>query len=302
MKYLLTLVSKGKFDDRAIDLVSKYLDIPLKKSGFNILNEDQAIQAQVSCDISLEKMIGLRNSLALFETDILITPTHNARKKLLIADMDSTIVTSETLDDLADHAGLKDKISAITQRAMNGELDFEKALDERIGLLKGLTLANISQTIGATKISPDAQTLVATMKQKGRATCVLVSGGFTLFTSHIAKLCGFDDHQGNFLHIDEEAQILRGTVQKPVLDKGSKVKFLNHYADQNNLELSHSMTIGDGANDLPMLLAAHNAGGLGIGYYPKPAVGAELVNVICHTTLKSALYAQGYHTADIQSL
>jgi len=232
------------------------------------------------------------------KADIFITSNHNRRKKLLLADMDSTIVQGETLDDLAAHAGIKDKISAITARAMNGELDFHDAIRERVGLLKDLSADMLDKTLQETPLSQGAKSLVQTMKTGG-AHCVLVSGGFTFFTNAIAQQVGFDNNHGNILGIENNR--LTGQVADPILDKDAKLTFLNDYAQKQSIDLSNTMTIGDGANDLPMLLDAQNANGLGIGYYAKPAVAVQLINTIRHTDLTSALYAQGYTAEEIIS-
>ncbi len=229
----------------------------------------------------------LREYFSDSKIDFFLTPQDQRRKKLLLADMDSTIVTGETLDDLAEYAGLKEKISAITARAMNGELDFHSALTERVGLLKDLPSRALDKTLAHIRLSAGAQTLVRTMKHHG-ATCVLVSGGFTFFTGPVAEQAGFDHHHGNTLDIQND--LLTGRVIPPVLDKFSKVTFLEHYSTALEIPLALCATIGDGANDIPMLKSA----GLGVGYHPKPAVREALSNCILYGDLTALLYAQGY--------
>lgn len=256
------------------------------------LAQDKAADLEISQSVDRAALEGLRAMLATDRIDLFVNPLEGRRKKLLLADMDSTIVTSETLDDMAAFAGIKDQVAAITARAMNGEIDFHAAIKERVGLLKGLPHDVLSQTLAHTQLSPGAETLVRTMKKFG-ATCVLVSGGFTFFTEAIAAQVGFDYHHGNTLGIKNEQ--LSGEVIPPILDKFSKVEFLELYMQRLRLTALDALTIGDGANDLPML----NMAGLGIGYHAKPAVAAELNNLVIHGDLSAALYAQGYADSDL---
>lgn len=255
------------------------------------LEEHKAADLGLAECLNLEQMKELRAILAEDRIDAFCTRTVDRRKKMLIADMDSTIVTSETLDELADEAGIKDQISQITERAMRGELDFEAALKERVGLLKGLPQDALKRTLDKTDISEGAQQLVSTMRQNG-AFCALVSGGFTYFTGAIALELGFSAHHGNTLGIEDEK--LTGTVGLPILGKEAKLSFLQLYCEEIGIDISQSVAIGDGANDLPMLEAA----GLGFGYHPKPLLEEKLLNCIIHTDLTSLLYAQGYKNAD----
>ncbi|MCB1720987.1 MAG: phosphoserine phosphatase SerB [Alphaproteobacteria bacterium] len=245
----------------------------------------------VSDNTSSALFMHLRDFLEKDAIDVFITPIENRRKKLVLADMDSTIVRGETLDDLAEHAGIKDQIAEITARAMNGELDFHAALNERVGLLKGLETTALDKTLSAMTINPGAQTLIQTMRKNG-AHCVLVSGGFTFFTGAVAKQVGFHSHHGNVLEIEDGA--LTGKVKPPILDKHAKVECLRTYMDRFNLKPKDCLTIGDGANDIPMLKTA----GLGIGYKPKPAVANQIDNLIIHGDLSAALYAQGFTDSD----
>lgn len=251
--------------------------------------EHQWIEEGKALDIFVDKKIDIKpicEKLNDQKIDVFITPVKNRRKKLLIADMDSTIVEGETLDDLAAFAGLKDQIAAITARAMNGELDFKAAIKERVGLLKGLSEDKLTEALAQTHLNPGAESFVQTMKESG-AHCVLVSGGFTVFTQAIAHRVGFHANHGNILGISDGA--LDGTVKDPILDKNAKVYFLDLYLKEHGLTPDQAVTIGDGANDLPMLKAA----GLGIGYHPKLVVANEIDNVIRHGDLTAALYAQG---------
>ncbi|MCD8498220.1 MAG: phosphoserine phosphatase SerB [Alphaproteobacteria bacterium] len=204
----------------------------------------------------------------------------------MLADMDSTIIAEETLDELAAYAGIKDQIAAITARAMNGELDFHAALRERVSLLQGLEEHALAETLERMKVNDGAPEFIAAMRKSG-ATCVLVSGGFTFFTGAVADKVGFHNHHGNTLLI--EGGKLTGGVGEPILDKDSKLAYLKDYAGKLGISLAETLTIGDGANDLPMLKAA----GLGIGYYPKKAVADEVDSVIQYGDFTAALYAQG---------
>ncbi|MDR3521385.1 MAG: phosphoserine phosphatase SerB [Acidocella sp.] len=243
-----------------------------------------------SCEFIVKKLpdiAQLKLVLSHKATDVLITRFRGRRKALLLADMDSTIVTSETLDELAAFAGIKDKIAEITKRAMNGELDFPTALRERVAMLKGLELSALERTWRETEFCPGARTLIATMRNYG-ATTALVSGGFTFFTARVAAELGFDIHRANTL-LDNGSH-LTGEVAEPILGKDAKVAALTELAEKRGIKLSATLAVGDGANDLPMLKEA----GLGIAYYAKPVVAEEVLNKIEHTDLTSLLYAQGY--------
>ena len=221
------------------------------------------------------------------QVDIFVTKSRGRRKAVLVADMDSTIVTCETLDELAAFAGLKDEIAEITRRAMNGELDFAAALRERVAMLTGLKLSALEATWAEIQFCPGARELVATMRAHG-ATTALVSGGFTFFTSRVAAEIGFDIHRSNEL-LDNGSE-LTGAVAEPILDKNAKLHTLQELAQKRGVKLAATLAVGDGANDLPMLKEA----GLGIAYHAKPVVAAQVANRVEHTDLTSLLFAQGY--------
>lgn len=225
--------------------------------------------------------------------DICLTPVGARRKKLLICDMDSTIIQQECLDELADFAGLKAEISAITERAMAGELNFEEALTERVGMLDGLALDTL-ETCYRERITlmPGAKTLVATMKAAG-ARCVLVSGGFTYFTSRIAEAAGFDTHQGNTLL--DDGKVLTGKVGLPILGREAKLAALNSEASGLGLSMDETAAMGDGANDLAMI----EASGLGVAYHAKPVVAAAADCGISVNDLTAVLYFQGFTDSEI---
>lgn len=212
------------------------------------------------------------------------------RKSLLLADMDSTIVTTETLDELAAEAGLKERIAAITARAMNGELDFKAALRERVAMLKGLDEAALLRTWETTELMPGARLLVATMRAAG-AHAALVSGGFTFFTARVAALVGFHEHHANELVVTDGR--LAGTVAEPILDRDSKLARLMGLSRSLGIAVGDTLTVGDGANDLPMLKAA----GLGVAFRAKPTVQAEVQARVNHGDLTALLFAQGFRRA-----
>ena len=222
------------------------------------------------------------------EADICVQPAERRRKRLLVADMDSTIIGCECLDELADFAGLKAEIAAITERAMAGELPFEAALIERVGRLKGLGLDALRQTYEArVRLNPGAATLARTMAAHG-ARCVLVSGGFEFFTSRVAAAAGFDAHRANRL-IDDGVR-LTGEVGMPILGREAKLAALTAEAERLGAGLDETLAVGDGANDLAMIEAA----GLGVAYRAKPIVAARADARVDHTDLTSLLYFQGY--------
>jgi phosphoserine phosphatase len=215
------------------------------------------------------------------------------RKRLLVSDMDSTIIGQECLDELADFAGLKAEVAAITERAMRGELDFDSALATRVAMLKGLDLAALQRCFDErVRLNPGAATLVATMRAAG-GRCVLVSGGFDFFTSRVAALGGFDAHRANRLLDDGAA--LTGEVARPILGRAAKLAALEAEAADMGLGPEAALAMGDGANDLDMIRAA----GLGVAYRAKPVVAAEAHGRIDHGDLAVALFFQGYAEDDI---
>lgn len=215
--------------------------------------------------------------------DYFVVPNDQPRPKLLICDMDSTIVESETLDDLAAAFDLKEQIAAITERAMRGDIDFASALNERVSMLKGMDEKKILDLLPHLRISQGAKDLVNTAKRAG-ATCLLVSGGFKHVTGYVAQELGFDGDFANEFIIKKGH--LTGEVKKPIQDKNSKLLILNDYVDQLGISNEEVMAIGDGANDIPMLQAA----GYGIAYKAKPIVQDAVNLQINHTDLSSAIY------------
>jgi phosphoserine phosphatase len=234
----------------------------------------------------------LRAALQDRPIDVVVQPAEGRRKKLFVADMDSTMIGQECIDELADYAGLKAHVASITERAMRGEIDFEPALRERVALLKGLPLAVVDDVIAKRiTLTPGARVLVQTMRHNGGYTC-LVSGGFTLFTTRIAAMVGFDENRGNTLLADGDR--LAGSVAEPILGRAAKFATLTELRARLRLAATETLAIGDGANDLAMIEAA----GLGVAYHAKPKVAEAAQARIDHGDLTALLYAQGYARAD----
>jgi phosphoserine phosphatase len=219
--------------------------------------------------------------------DFAVVPAEGRRKKLLVADMDSTIVAGEMLDELADFAGLKERVAAITARAMNGEIEYQESLRARVALLRGLGADALDKTFARARLNPGAATLVATMRAHGAYT-LLVSSGFRFFTARVRALAGFDADVGNEIEVADAK--LTGRVVEPILDKEVKRRTLIETASRLGLALSATLAVGDGANDLPMIREA----GLGVAFHPKPAVATEAPIAIRHADLTALLYLQGY--------
>ncbi len=223
---------------------------------------------------------------AKFAVDILCQDAAHRHKRLFIADMDATMVEEETLDELAGYVGLKDQIAAITRRAMEGELDFHAALRERVGLLKGLSATALEQTAAKMTFTKGGKQLLSALK-RNNVTCILVSGGFTFFTSRVAAFLGFDENHGNILNIEDG--LLTGTVGEPILDKTFKQNCLEQSAARLGIPLSATVAIGDGANDLPMLQTA----GLGVGFQSKPLLRDALSNHLLFNGLDALIPVLG---------
>jgi phosphoserine phosphatase len=229
-----------------------------------------------------------RGALADLPIDVCVQPWEGRRKRLFVADMDSTIIGCECLDELADFAGLKEPVSAITERAMRGEIAFEGALRERVAMLKGLSVTALEQAYAQrVRLNPGARTLVRTMAVNG-ARCVLVSGGFTFFTSRVAEAAGFHANRANTLI--EDGGALSGAVGEPILGREAKLAALLEEAKALGITPASAIAIGDGANDLAMIEAA----GLGVAYRAKPVVAAQAHCAVDHADLTAVLYFQGY--------
>jgi phosphoserine phosphatase len=263
---------------------------------------EEWLAEETACDLSLpdradarETENGLRRLLAPDPVDVVVQEGAARRKKLLIADMDSTMIDQECIDELADVIGIKREVAAITARAMNGEIAFEPALRERVRLLKGLPVATIGKVIRERiTLAPGSHELIATMKKNGARTA-LVSGGFTAFTSRIAAMLGFDENSANRL-IEEDGR-LTGAVAEPILGRQAKADALASITSRLGLSRADAIAVGDGANDLDMIRLA----GTGVALHAKPMVAAEAPIRIDHGDLTALLYMQGYRQSEFVS-
>ncbi len=292
MSHILTLVASGqspkltsKHFDEIISICSQH-DLQITDNQIKWLSEGKAGQICIASDASMTLIEALRDALAAYKIDIFIL-SETFKPGLLVADMESTIIPNEMLDDLAEIFGIEDKIKNITQRSMRGEIDFSESVRERVSLLKGTTEQVLQEQRDLIKPNPGAQEFVRTLGKNG-VISALVTGGFTFFSERIAKICGFDHHHANVLDIVEEK--LSGQVKDPILDKNAKAYYMNKYLDALDLGTENAIAIGDGANDLAILTRAE----LGIGYHPKPIVRETIKNCIIHGDLTVTLYALGY--------
>jgi phosphoserine phosphatase len=249
---------------------------------------DPGVAAEFDLDAVPDNRWEVWEGLQALRIDMVVQRAEGRKKRLLIADMDSTMIRQECIDELADEAGVGAHVADITARAMNGELDFEGALRERVGLLRGLPEAVIAQVLrDRITLMPGGPVLLATMKANG-AYAALVSGGFTAFTSAVADRLGFDENRANTLHV--EGGVLAGTVAEPILGKEAKLQALKEITAGLGITPDEAIAVGDGANDLPMLLAA----GTGVALHAKPRVQAECEVRVNHGDLTALLYLQGY--------
>ena len=252
------------------------------------------VERDRACDLQVESVAHGRAKLEglLPDVDVIVQPSAGRRKRRLVADMDSTMISVECIDELADYAGVKAEVAAVTERAMRGELDFEGALDARVALLKGLDAALVERCHEErVRLTPGARTLVRTMRAHG-AWCLLVSGGFSLFADRVASAIGFDAARSNDLHV--AGGRLTGTVGRPILGAEGKRQALLEAAGARGIALADTLAVGDGANDIPMLKEA----GLGIAYHAKPAAAAAAGARVEVNDLSAILFAQGYKMSE----
>ncbi|MGB5949785.1 MAG: phosphoserine phosphatase SerB [Parvibaculum sp.] len=292
MKYTLTLIgnSATSLGDELAAAASGLLPSPAAPDW---------LAPGLACDIAFEaedgKAIeaGLRKHFEGARVDLSVQTSGKRRKKLLVADMDSTIIQQECIDELAAELGIKERIAAITERAMRGEIAFEPALKERVALLKGLELASLEKVYRERIVeTPGGRALVGTMRANG-ATCALVSGGFTFFTERVGNAVGFNVNQANTLLFADGR--LTGEVAEPILGRSAKIEALVKLREELKLAPHDTMAVGDGANDLGMIEEA----GLGVAFHAKPVVAEVADARIDHGDLTALLYLQGYRQQDI---
>lgn len=308
--FIATLIADGTLDDSTFREVVHQFDMDF--SGGKLLSADW-IDDGYAADLvfTMEAPLGVAERASLaeaikdqalaiahhtqaggLELDVVVQPAASREKKLLVADMDSTMITVECIDELADYAGIKAQIAEVTERAMRGELDFAEALDARVALLKDLEESAIDRCLAErVRLMPGAKALVRTMRARG-ATTILVSGGFTRFAEPVGAEIGFDRVIANVLEIGEAR--LTGTVTKPIVDSSTKETTLLNALAELGLTAELSMAVGDGANDLAMIRQA----GLGVAYHAKPIVAAAAGARIDHGDLTALLYAQGIPRAE----
>jgi phosphoserine phosphatase len=235
----------------------------------------------------------VRTALGSASVDVVVQRAEGRRKALFLADMDSTMIGQECVDELADYVGVKPHVAAITERAMRGEIEFAPALRERVTLLKGLPATVVEEVIAdRIRLTPGARTLVATMRKHGAYTC-LVTGGFTVFSRHIADLIGFDESRANTLAVGPDGR-LSGEVAEPIFGREGKLATLIELRQARGLAPEATLAAGDGANDLAMIEAA----GLGVAYHAKPKVAQAAAARIDHGDLTALLYAQGFRRSE----
>jgi phosphoserine phosphatase len=289
MRIVLTLVA------RDFDALQEHLPTALEAvAGAGSPVKDTDILGDGAADLFFDHddpvivRAKVTDALERYPVDLCVQLAEHRRKRLLVADMDSTVVGCECLDELADFAGVKREVSQITERAMRGELPFEDALRERVRMIAGVTMEQMQACFDErVPLNPGALTLVRTMAANG-ARCVLVSGGFDFFTSRVAQAAGFQSHWGNKLIDDGEA--LTGRVVEPILGRDAKLTTLKAEAAGFGCAMVDTLAVGDGANDIDMILAA----GLGVAYRAKPVLADQADARLDHTDLTSLLYFQGY--------
>jgi len=302
MSYVATLISAPQRRAVTDTLAARVADeLPQARVGawldpgtaIDIVFDDPPDKPGVSAALLKKLTNQMRSMIGAAPVDVVVQPQDGRRKRLLVADMDSTMIGQECIDELADFAGFKDRVAAITERAMRGEIAFAPALRERVSLLRGLAAATIDRVIAERiRPNPGAAVLVKTMRVHGAYTCV-VTGGFTAFMAPLAKAIGFDEYHANTLLTDNTGR-LTGEVAEPVLGREAKRETLLALRERLRLRPQDTLSVGDGANDIPMIEAA----GLGVAFHGKPALRQTAAARIDHGDLTALLYVQGYRRED----
>jgi len=285
--FVATLIAAGKLTGEVVREAIDRLDA----TGHDVGAPHWLDEGDAADIVFHGSLVSARSELAKMDhgaLDVVVQPLGDRTKKLIIADMDSTMITCECIDELADYAGIKEQVAAITKKAMRGEVDFRGALMERVALLGGMAEGVLSECrIERVRLTRGARTLVQTMKAHG-AHSVLVTGGFTAFAAPVGEAIGFDRVIANELILDGGK--LTGKVSEPIIDKEAKLEALKSEAARHRLPLADTLAVGDGANDIPMITAA----GLGIAYHPHQAAADAADAVVRHHDLTALLWAQGY--------
>lgn len=296
MQLAVTLVAADPAD---LPTVQERVELALHADGLtpgeSTLLGPGAIDLSIEAQTVAEVRAVAQRALEGLRADVCVQPAQGRRKALLIADMDSTIIGCECIDELADLVGIKAEVAAITESAMRGEIAFEGALRKRVALLEGLPVTEVQRCYDErVHLNPGARTLVRTMAVNG-ARCLLVSGGFTVFTGRVAEAAGFHAARANRLL--DDGRSLTGLVAEPILGKEAKLAALQEEAAAAGLKLSQTLAVGDGANDLMMIQAS----GLGVAYRAKPVVAAQADAQVNHADLTALLYFQGYRAEDFSN-
>ncbi|WP_306142934.1 phosphoserine phosphatase SerB [Roseibium sp. MMSF_3412] len=294
MSFVATLVSTPTAPAVDQDLVRRVSEALGDKTLATILSPGVAadLSFENPGETAVDVTARIRNVVGPAPVDVFVQPEEDRRKRLLIADMDSTMIRQECIDELAAELGLKEKISGITERAMRGEIEFEPALRERVALLAGLPVSAIDTVLSnRIVLMPGGRTLVQTMKANN-AYCALVSGGFTHFTKSVSAMIGFDENQANTL-LEQDGK-LTGKVAEPILGRDAKRERLEELVAEKAIEFNETLAVGDGANDLAMIERA----GAGVAYRAKPAVAEAADFRVDHGDLTALLYLQGYSEKD----
>ena len=295
MSHVLTLMGGGLAKNPSIAALAATI---LRDTGATVTGTDWLAPGK-ACDINFSGAQparaenAVRAGLAVSDLDVAVQPSVGRRKKLLVADMESTIITRELLDELAALGGRGVQVAAITERSMRGEIDFARSLRERVAMLTGQPVALLERVMAMIELTAGARSLVRTMRAHGAWT-VLVSGGFDAFAARVAAECGFDEFRAN--RLESARGKLTGRVAEPILDGAGKQAILAKLAADRGLPLPATAAIGDGANDIGMLQIA----GLGVAFHAKPAVTAAARFRLDHTDLIGLLYLQGYRSEEIK--